>query len=34
VNSVTLEPGTEGDLLGIVDVLNYTIMNANVTPAQ
>jgi phosphinothricin acetyltransferase len=31
VSSVTIEPGTEGDLPGIVDVLNYTIMNSNAT---
>ena len=26
-----IKPGTEGDLPGIADVLNFTIMNSNVT---
>jgi phosphinothricin acetyltransferase len=31
VNSFLIAPGAEGDLPGIVDVLNFTIMNSNAT---
>jgi hypothetical protein len=31
VKSFLIAPGAEGDLPGIVDVLNFTIMNSNAT---
>jgi hypothetical protein len=34
VNSFLIAPGAEGDLPGIVDVLNFTIINSNAIPAQ